>query len=247
MYTINKVCLLKFCDKSHIVKWLGKVEGTMKRIELLLIDDNKLLYEQLKSSTEDLFEVTYCDSQSCMRKEISDGKFKMLIMNFDLAATDAFTLYENLKRIYFGPIIFLTKIDDVKTRIQGLEKGADAFILLPCDFEELKLRIYKILLHLDATNSEVIGEYEIDYSHHRVYYKGKQLKFSPNPYRLLVYLLQNPNKDISREEILLKVWEYDTEHGIRIVDTNISLLRNLTLDGNIKSIRGIGYRYELDE
>ncbi len=219
----------------------------MDKIEILIIDDNKQLYEQFCSNICEPFNLTYCDSKGCMRNEISGGKYKMIIMNFDLASGDAFELYENLKDIYFGPIVFLTKVDDVKTRILGLEKGADAFILLPCDFDELKLRIYKILQHLEQSSNETIGDYFIDNWHHKIYHKGRQLKFSPIPHRLLIYFLHNPNRNISREELLENVWDYDAEFGKRLVDTNINYIRSVTLDGKIKSVRGIGYCYDLDE
>ncbi len=219
----------------------------MSKYEILIIDDNIELFETLEMQTKNRFNITYCDSRQCMRHEISDGRFDMIVLNFDLQAKNSFDLYRRLRQIYLGPIIFLSEVDDVHARIYGLEMGADAFILLPCDFHELELRIIKIIVHLQSSNTHIVGDYEIDSTLHQIKYQGRMLKMSMKSYQVMVYLLTHPNKDISRRELLFELWNNDTKYGYRVVDSTINVIRRLTKDKNIKSIRNVGYRYELED
>lgn len=219
----------------------------MHRIRVLLVDDNLELFLKFTDQKNSKFKITFCSSTRCTRKKILEGNFQLVIINYDLQSNNGFGIFKRIQAGYHGPIIFLSSSEDANLRIQGLEMGADAFIQMPCDFKELQLRILKILKHLNAGSNIIVGDYEIDNIFHRIRYRGEDLKLATMPYRLLTYILNHPNEDLSRERLLYEVWGYDTLYGKRVIDTNINLIRQLTQDGNIKSIHGVGYRFTLKD
>lgn len=219
----------------------------MGKTNILLVDDNTELFYNIDEECSKVFKVSFSLSDKLFSEKNRLEDFQVIIINYDLKMGNGFKIYKQLHKVYLGPIIFVSAVDDVDIRIEGLEMGADAFILLPCNCKEMILLINKILMHLNTETNKVIGEYKIDSVHHKISYKGKGLKLAPIPYRLLSYLLENPNIDISRNQLLQEVWGYKSGMSNRLIDTNISHIRQLTQDGNIKSIRGVGYRYTFDE
>lgn len=217
----------------------------MREYKVLLLDENTSLYKELVKEQDIKLKINLCNyaqTEDCYQKDVD-----MLILNFDIQHVDVFSLYEKIKSRYAGPIIFISSCDNASVRIKGLEMGADAFIHLPCHAKEIKLRVCKILEHLNVANSQKIGKYEINSVLHEIKYKGKDLKLTPYPYKLLCYLLENANTNLSRRDIIQDIWGHEADYDNRVVDTNINLLRKVTQDGNIKSIRGIGYRYNLTD
>lgn len=217
----------------------------MRDYKILLVDENTILYDKLITERDVKLTIKLCNNTKT--DECHQTYYDMLILNFDSDNIDTFNLYEKIKDRYTGSIIFISSCDTSSDRIKGLEMGADAFIHLPCHPKEIKLRICKILDHINASNYNVIGKYEINPVLHQIKYKGKYLKLTSYPYKLLCYLLENANTNLSRRDIIHHVWGHQVDYDNRVVDTNISLLRKATQDGNIKSIRGIGYRYNLTD
>lgn len=219
----------------------------MDKYKILLVDDSNRLYLDLVDEDDLLFDIKLCYGTRCIEEPCQFEDVDIVVINYEMKLVNTIELFKRIKNIYELPIIFLSNKAESNIRIKGLKLGADAFIQLPCDVLELKLRIYKILEHLNFRNIRVIGDYEINSVTHQVKYKKQTLRLTPHPYRLLCYLLNNPNTELSREQILENVWGHSTMYGNRIVDTNINVLRKETQDGNIKSIRGVGYRYILQE
>lgn len=149
---------------------------------------------------------------------------------------------------YTCPILFLTAKDSTEDKIQGLTVGGDDYVTKPFSLDEIVARIRAILRRTqqeedDATLS--VGELEMDQDTHEVSVKGNSVELSPTEFKLLRYLMLNPNRVLSKAQILDHVWEYDFNGDAGIVESYVSYLRRkldpFTEEPLIQTKRGFGY------
>ncbi|MGZ4160601.1 MAG: response regulator transcription factor [Neobacillus sp.] len=158
------------------------------------------------------------------------------------------------------PIIMLTAKDDEFDKILGLELGADDYMIKPFSPREVIARVKAILrrtqisaenLDDNSKNEEQIdiGKLKIFPEKYEAYYKDDLLEFTLKEFELLLYLAQNKNRVLTRDQLLSAVWNYDFAGDTRIVDVHISHLREKIEEDTkkpfyIKTIRGLGYKLE---
>lgn len=148
------------------------------------------------------------------------------------------------------PVIMLTALDDVRNKVLALEGGADDYVTKPFAFEELVARIRAVTRRSDQGSSSVLrfGDLEIDLLAHRVSRSGTVLELSRREFALLEYFARNPGRVLSRQQILLAVWEYDFEGESNVVDVYVRYLRtklgSLGVRNLFTTIRGSGYRFD---
>lgn len=147
------------------------------------------------------------------------------------------------------PILFLTARDDTQDKITGLTVGGDDYVTKPFSLDEIMARVAAILRRTSrlATSAGVIraGELEIDEDAHEVTVAGQLVELSPTEYQLLRYLASNPNRVLTKAQILDHVWEYDFNGEMGIVESYVSYLRKkldpLSTEPLIVTKRGVGY------
>ncbi|RHW33468.1 DNA-binding response regulator [Lysinibacillus yapensis] len=157
------------------------------------------------------------------------------------------------------PIIMLTARDDEFDKVLGLELGADDYMTKPFSPREVIARVKAVLRRFNPAPQQ-----EFEESENTVYQFGKlqvypnrfeafldedTIEFTPKEFELLVYLLENKNRVLTRDQLLSAVWNYDFAGDTRIVDVHISHLRDKIEENSrkpkfIKTIRGIGYKFE---
>lgn len=147
------------------------------------------------------------------------------------------------------PIIFLTARGEPEERVRGLESGADDYIVKPFDAKELVLRVGGILKRAGrdpATPSRrlQVGSVILDEEMHAVTVSGQGIELTATEFKLLKLLMERKGRVQSRENLLVNVWNYDTDTETRTIDTHIRRLREkLGNDANIiETVRGVGYR-----
>lgn len=151
------------------------------------------------------------------------------------------------------PIIMLTARTEESDRIRGLDTGADDYVIKPFVMSELAARLRAVLRRLRpglAENRVRIGDIVIDRVAHRVRRGGKEIHLGPTEFRLLDYLMQNPGRVFSREQLLDAVWGSDIYVEARTVDVHIGRLRKALNDDAavdpIRTVRSAGYSLDLD-
>ncbi len=157
------------------------------------------------------------------------------------------------------PIIMLTARDDEFDKVLGLELGADDYMTKPFSPREVTARVKAVLRRFTPTaetDPEVSENKTLQFGKLVVYperfeahLNEQPLEFTPKEFELLVYLLENKNRVLTRDQLLSAVWNYDFAGDTRIVDVHISHLREKIEENSrkpkfIKTIRGIGYKFE---
>jgi two-component system OmpR family response regulator len=146
------------------------------------------------------------------------------------------------------PIIFLTARDATEDKVRGLTVGGDDYVTKPFSLEELVARIRSVMRRTGAAEPAsarlVFEDIELDDDAHEVTRGGRHIQLTAKEYRLLRYLMLNPRRVLTRQQLLEHVWDYDFGGDARVLETYVSYLRR-KLDGHgpplIHTVRGVGY------
>jgi two-component system alkaline phosphatase synthesis response regulator PhoP len=144
-------------------------------------------------------------------------------------------------------ITFLTARSEDYSQIAGFDAGADDYITKPIRPKVLVSRVKALLkrkLGLESSSITELGDLSIDKERHQVIFKGVEVIFAKKEFRLLELLVSKPGKVFTRVDILENIWGSDIVVGDRTIDVHIRKLRE-KLDSNlIKTVKGIGYKFE---
>lgn len=182
-------------------------------------------------------------------REFSPDLFVLDIMMPELDGMQICRMIRADTKLSGIPIIFLTAKGEVEDRIKGLEYGADDYIPKPFDTKELVLRIGLILKRMGTQSMPEdtilqVGDIILDEEIHQVTVTGTALDLTATEFKLLKLLMQRKGRVQSRENLLVNVWNYDTDTETRTIDTHIRRLREKLGDraGLVETVRGVGYR-----
>ncbi|HKY54574.1 MAG TPA: response regulator transcription factor [Anaerolineales bacterium] len=146
------------------------------------------------------------------------------------------------------PVLLLTARDSVDDRVQGLDVGADDYLVKPFAFPELLARVRALLRRppLQSGNLLRMSDLEMDLTQREVRRAGKRIELSPREFSLLELLLRHPNHVLTRTQIVEHVWNFDFFTDTNVVDVYIGYLRRKIDQGFasplIQTVRGVGYR-----
>lgn len=134
----------------------------------------------------------------------------LLILDRMLPGIDGDELCRRVRAISGVPIIMLTALDGLEHRIEGLERGADDYLAKPFSLRELQLRVAAQLRRSStaAPLTFTAGRFRVDAAHRRVWAADREIALTTREYELFLYLVRNPDRVVSREEILREVWQW---------------------------------------
>ncbi|WP_161878258.1 response regulator transcription factor [Alkalibacterium sp. MB6] len=232
----------------------------MKKV--LVVEDELSIAKLLQYNLEkDGYEVDVAmDGQEGfdMAKE---GVYDIILLDIMLPGKDGMDVCRELRQEKIEtPIIMLTAKDSEIDKIVGLEIGADDYITKPFSPREVLARMKAIFRLLSKQSSPDTKQEEqetkllfedlaIYPDKYEVIVKGEKVDFTPKEFELLLYLARHSNRILSREQLLLAIWDFDFAGETRIVDVHISHLRE-KIESNpkepkyIKTARGFGYKFE---
>lgn len=234
----------------------------MKGFQHILIVEDELSHQMLiRKALEADYRLTFCASEAEARMALERGHYDLFLLDINLPDGNGFQVLLSLRdmaRFKTTPVMFLTSREDVESKLMGFSLGADDYVVKPCEARELKARV-EARLRRAATDQVVkplvqtVGPFSFNLSTHTVEYvhSGSRVYFSLTPleFRLLLYMAQNPNAPLTREQILLNVWGQDTHVSDRSVDAYIASLRRKLKPYHkfIRAVHGVGYRLYVDE
>ncbi len=200
--------------------------------KILIVEDEKRVADLMSKGLEESgysVQVAY-DGAMGLRLFNSD-KFSMVISDVILPKMDGFELCKEIRKVNKAvPILILTALGTTDDKLDGFDSGADDYMVKPFDLRELLARV-KVLIKRGPEMAPMIAQellyadLAIDLNKREVCRGGLPIKLSPKEYNLLVYLVQNAERVISRMEISEKVWNTKFDTGTNFIDVYINYLR----------------------
>lgn len=219
------------------------------KARILVIEDemsiNDLLCMNLEIAGYET--VGYLDGNKAYEAIIQDHAFQCALVDIMLPGRDGYSLLPKLKQ-YEIPVIFLTAKGDIASKIKGLKDGAEDYIVKPFEMLEVMVRLEKVLERNGTVQEQIqIGDVIIDTASRTVTKMGMEIYLKPMEYNGLMVFAKNPNKALTRNQILLELWNEEFCGETRTVDAHVGRIRKkLGWQDKIKTIPRIGYRLEVD-
>jgi DNA-binding response OmpR family regulator len=214
-------------------------------VKILIVEDERRTADFLKTGlTEEGFAVDVARSGEEADSAVGLNDYDVILLDVMLPGESGFSLCRKWRAEGLTiPIIFLTARDEIEDRVQGLNLGADDYLVKPFSFDELVARIRANLRRsLTLATPEIqIGDLIVDTSRKRAFVSGKTVPLTAREYQLLEYLASHRGIVISRAKLWEHVWESGREPDSNVVDVYIRYLRNKLGPQRISTIRGMGY------
>lgn len=201
-------------------------------IHILVIEDEKRVADLLKIGLEENgYQVMVVYDGEMGLRLFRTNTFELIISDIILPKCNGFELCQEIRKTNEQiPILMLTALGTADDKLEGFDVGADDYMVKPFDFRELLARVKALLKRRAVTNVEVVKELAyadltINFERQEVTRNGVLIKLSPKEYNLLVYLVENAERVVSRVEIAEKVWNTHFDTGTNFIDVYINYLR----------------------
>jgi DNA-binding response OmpR family regulator len=222
---------------------------TENPIRILLVEDEKRLARLIERQ---LIRAGYTVSLVFTAEEgltkATSEEINLILLDINLPDKSGFEVLRELrKKSYSTPVLILTARSQIEDRIQGLENGADDYLIKPFDSGELLARIHAILRRSGVVRTSILRTADLvfDVVKRTVRRSDKELDLTQRELALLEFFLKNKNQIITRKRIAQEVWGYTFETGTNIVDVYVSYLRRAIDDGFepklIQTVYGQGF------
>ena len=219
--------------------------------KILVVDDE----DSVRDLLSDAVRVAGYDSAAAADgseaiRWLQKHKADLIILDINLPKMDGFEVLEQIRSQGIDtPVILLTARAERTDVTHGLRSGADDYLTKPFSLEELILRVRAILrrsgIDKDLQVTEIIhlGDFTLDIPQHKITFRGEEIELSPTEFNLLQYLIDHPNRVISKTTLLDHVWGMGFSSNTAVVDTYVSYLRKkLSAVGfdDLITVRGVG-------
>lgn len=218
---------------------------------ILLVEDDEAIAQTLIFSLQrEGWQVQWCALGQQALDYVAQRPVDFIILDVGLPDINGFDLCRQIRQQYQTPLLFLTARNDEVERIIGLEIGADDYCAKPFSPRELVSRIRVICRRLQPQATPIHSNslakiWQHDPEKLQISYHGQLLNLTRYEYRLLEVLLKQPERVLSRHQLMQAAWEHPDHSLERTIDTHIKVLRqklkNIHDDEVIKTHRGIGY------
>lgn len=219
--------------------------------KIFIVEDERRIARFLQMELEHEGFSTASESNGLRAYErIIQEDYDLVLLDIMLPGMDGLTICKNVRKLSDIPIIMLTAKDEINDKVTGLDIGADDYITKPFAIQELLARIRVALRKHNNTKAEEASVFTfknitVYLDRHEVTVGGKLVELTKKEYDLLLYMLQNHDHVLSREQILQSIWGYEYMGDTNVVDVYIRYLRS-KIDDEFKekyihTVRGIGY------
>ena len=222
--------------------------------KILIVDDDPHMRElvTLFLRPEGFETVEAADGVEAL-EVLTSFKADMVILDIMMPNMDGWELCRELRKDYEIPLLMLTAKGETSQKIKGFDLGTDDYLVKPFEPAELVARVKALLKRYRIVTSQTVkvGSLIMDRKTFQLVMGDNNLELPLKEFELLFKLASYPGKTFSREQLIEDIWGYDYEGTDRTVDVHINRLRDRLLSDNgnqvsIKTIRGLGYRLEVD-
>ncbi len=220
-------------------------------MKILVVDDESLIREVI---------IEYLKLEKMEHQEASDGyqaielvkneDFDVVIMDIMMPKMDGYQAVKEIRKFSKVPFIMLSARSEEYDKLTCFDIGVDDYVTKPFSPRELIARIKAVTKRNQKNQvSYKFQGLEVDVEAHEVLVDGKKLNLTPKEYDLLIYLIENKNIALTRENLLTNIWGYDFFGDDRTVDTHVKTLRNSLgkYRDFITTVRKVGYKFDYKE
>ena len=217
-------------------------------MKILIIEDEKSLISAIQERLMGANFGVDClmDGESGQKRiELHSDDYDLVLLDLGLPKRDGLTLLRNIREQgIIIPVLILTGEDSAEQIVEGLNSGADDYMIKPFSYEELIARINALLRRPQQIipNNLQIRRLILDRANQKVIQDGKEILLTLKEFRLLEYLMRRPDQIISREDIFSNIWDFASESFSNVVDAQIKNIRKKIGSDIIETMRGVGYR-----
>lgn len=223
-------------------------------MRILVIEDEKRIADFIARGLEGSgYTVEVAETGTVALSRIHDIDFDLVILDLMLPDIDGLTVLQKLRnRKVSPPVLILSARGTLDDRVQGLELGADDYLVKPFAFVELQARVRALLRRGQPLAERLqVGELSLDCIRRKVTRGDEVIDLAPKEFSILEYLMRNKGRPLSRTMIVEHVWEMDYDGLTNIVDVYIRHLRSKIDEGRspklIHTVRGVGYMVDAAE
>lgn len=221
---------------------------------LLIAEDEPKLRNIIRDYFQNKgFKVTEVSNGMSALEAAKDRDFDIILLDVMMPRLDGFSVCRAIRKEQDVPIMFLTAKIEEEDQLAGYQAQADDYVTKPFSLPVLHAKVQALLQRRNGTfpgKREICcGEIKVDPDTRTVLIEGQKVTMTPKVYDLLVYMMENRNRILTREQILDQVWGQDVFCYNRAVDTTIKKLRKALGNqaGCIRTIVGIGYSFQEEE
>lgn len=229
----------------------------MKNGRIMVVDDDRNICELLRLYIEkEGFDVIMAHDGKTALEMYEEVDPALILLDIMLPELDGWQVCREIRKKSQVPVIMLTAKGEVFDKVLGLELGADDYIVKPFETKEVIARIRAVLRRAGTDGDEDIKEVRFDrliinLTNYEMRVDGVQVDTPPKELELIYHLASNPNRVLTRNQLLDEVWGFDYYGDSRTVDVHIKRLRE-KLEGisekwALKTVWGVGYKFEVKE
>lgn len=229
---------------------------------IYIADDEKNIRDLIKSFLEsDGYEVSAFETGDELKAAFDEKPADLVILDIMMPGTDGLTLCRKLREESSVPIIILTAKDSEYDYVQGITIGSDDYLTKPFRPTALLMRVRSLLRRMDMNEKGVrsskmsdedisIGDLTFSGRRNEILCGGRPVKLTRTELKMLSYMMKNPEKAYSRDELLNAIWGYDTKVETRVTDETLRRIRKqlsaCESNVSVRTMWGFGYRIEVN-
>lgn len=214
-------------------------------MRLLLVEDDQTLGDGLKAGLSmEGYAVDWVTDGNMADEALQANRYELIVLDLNLPGKNGMQILEDLrKRKDHTPVLVLTAKDTVSDRIQGLDSGADDFVVKPFDLNEVCARLRAMYRRVGNGKMPLIEHkgVSLDPASHQVSYKNKAIELSQKEFEILSFLMNHIGQVASRARLEETLYAWDSEVESNTVEVHIHHLRKKLDSKLIRTIRGVGY------
>ncbi|AYA04069.1 DNA-binding response regulator [Acinetobacter sp. WCHAc010034] len=217
---------------------------------ILIIEDDFMIAESTQTLLKyQSFDVEWVNNGIDGLKRIQQGQIDAVLLDLGLPMMDGMQVLKQIRQAKPAlPVLIISARDQLQQRVDGLNHGADDYLIKPYEFDELLARIQALLRRSGqaaAQNGQsvlVCGDLVLDVEQHLAKFKGEYLELSNREWAILIPLVSHPNKIFSKSNLEDKLYDFDSDISSNTIEVYVHHLRNKLGKDFIRTIRGLGYR-----
>lgn len=229
---------------------------------IYIADDERNIRDLIKSFLEsDGYEVSAFETGDELKAAFDEKPADLVILDIMMPGTDGLTVCKQLREESGVPIIILTAKDSEYDYVHGITIGSDDYLTKPFRPTALLMRVRSLLRRMDMNEKSDhsskaseedpgIGDLTFSSSRNEILCSGKPIKLTRTELKMLSYMMKNPDKAYSRDELLEAIWGFDTKVETRVTDETLRRIRKqlsaCESNVSVKTMWGFGYRIEVN-